>query len=110
MVGPGVAVVEGVAEVGVSGGADQDEGSWWVVGVGGEGVGPSAFVFEAVVGVALGLEVVFAGGAGGVGDDVVEVAVGGGALASGGAAGDVAGADVVGQCGWWAVGLTSVVE
>ncbi|HST84359.1 MAG TPA: hypothetical protein VLL08_21660, partial [Kineosporiaceae bacterium] len=60
-------------------------------------MGPAALVFHPVVTVAFGGEVGFAGVAGGPGDDVVEVAVGGGVVAGGGAAGDVAGSDVVGE-------------
>ncbi|HST84118.1 MAG TPA: hypothetical protein VLL08_20450, partial [Kineosporiaceae bacterium] len=60
-------------------------------------MGPAALVFHPVVAIAFGGEVGFAGVAGGPGDDVVEVAVGGGVVAGGGAAGDVAGSDVVGE-------------
>jgi len=86
----------GVAEVGVSGGADHDDGSGWVFGVVGECVLPVSFGFELVVALASGVEVAFAGGSCGPGDDVVELAFAGGSGAVGGAAGDVPGADEVG--------------
>ena len=65
--------------------------------VGVEVDGPVGVVFEEVVEAAEGVEVVDGGGAVGVGDDVVEVALGGGGGAAGEAAVVVAGADGAGE-------------
>ena len=85
----------GVAEVEVPGRADHHDRAWWVVGVGGELVGPASFVFEPVIVLALGGEVVFAGGPDRPRNHVVEVAFGGGSVAVRGSAGQVAGSNMI---------------
>jgi hypothetical protein len=99
-----------VAQVDVSGGAGDDDRAGWVLGVGGDLMPPPAFVLQPVIVIALGLQVLLTGRPGGPGNDMVQVAGGGGAGAGGGAAGQVPGFDELRESDRWPVGRTPVVQ